>query len=245
MSHVLLPRPAGSDADEALLVRAHVDVVADPYIEIMPILDEASMSERRRLAALLPSAALVITSARALSAFADFCELERSGVVYAIGKTSAAACRNAGFNDVRVPEDGSDNVALARLIAHDRPAAVVVPRSSAAASTFLEDLAALGIEVAAAVLYATSTVTSPPQSVTALAAGVFDAVIVRSGSAARALASFVPQWPDRTRVVAAGRPTALVLRELGIPVSAIATQPDSATVVATTLKTLEQGEQHD
>ncbi|MHB0927485.1 MAG: uroporphyrinogen-III synthase [Candidatus Nanopelagicales bacterium] len=245
MTTVLLPRPAGSDADEALLVRAQVQVFADPYIEIMPILDEDSMSERRRLASRLPAAALVITSARALSAFADFCDVDRSGVVYAIGRTSAAACRDAGFSDVRVPEDGSDNVSLTRLIAHDRPATVVVPRSSAAASSFLEDLAALGLEVCAATLYTTSTVTSPPQSVTALAAGVIDAVVVRSGSAARALASFVPQWPDRTRVVAAGRATALVLRELGIPVSAIAVQPDSATVVATTLNVLEQGEQHD
>lgn len=243
MTKVLLPRPAGSDADAALLQRAGVEVVADPYLEIMPLLDESTMAERRRLASLLPSAALVITSARALSAFIDFCEVDRSATVYAIGSTSANAARAAGFTDVRVPEDGADNLALVRRIARDQPTTLVVPRSSAAASSFLDDLRALGIEVHSAVLYSTTTVDQVPPSAQALAAGEFDAVILRSGSAGRAVARFVPVWPTATRIIAAGRATALVLRDLGLPVAAIATHPDSATVVATALRTL--GGTHD
>ncbi len=243
MSRVLLPRPAGSDADAALLQRAGVEVVADPYLEIMPLLDAPAMAERQRLAALLPLAALVITSARALAAFVDHCEVDRRAIVYAIGSTSARAARDAGFTDIRMPEDGADNVALVRRIARDRPTSLVIPRSSAAASAFVDDLRALGIVVHAAVLYATNPVEQAPPSVPALAAGDFDAVIMRSGSAGRAVARFVPVWPASTRVIAAGRATALVLRELGLPVSAIATHPDSATVVATALRTI--GGTHD
>ncbi len=239
MTTVLLPRPAGTDADATLLERHGVSPVADPYVEIIPLLDEATMAARRRLAALLPDAALVITSARALRALIDHTDVDRGTRVYAIGTTSANACRQAGFPDVRMPEDGANNVALTRLLARELPAAIVIPRSSAAPSSLVDDLRALGITVHDAVLYATSTVPEAPASVPVLRAGGFDAVIVRWGSAARALARFVPDWPALTRVVAAGRSTALVLRELGIPVSAIAAQPDSATVVATTLRTLE------
>ncbi len=243
MTSVLLPRPAGTDADAALLERAGIQVIADPYVEIRPLLDENSMAERRRLAALLPAAALVITSARALAALIDFCDVDRSGTVYAIGGTSAKAARSAGFDDVRLPDDGADNLALTRRIARDQPLSLVIPRSSAAASSFPDDLRALGIYVHSAVLYSTTTVEVAPASAAALAAGVFDAVIMRSGSAVRAVAKFVPEWPSGTRIIAAGRSTALVLRNLGLPVAAIAAHPDSATVVATALRTL--GGTHD
>lgn len=245
MTTILLPRPAGADADAVLLERAGIDVVADPYIEITPILDELTMAERRRLAACLPASALVITSARALSSLVDFCDVDRSGTVYAIGPTSADACRAAGFTDVRLPEDGANNVALTRLIAGERPASVVIPRSSAAPSSLVDDLAALGITVHHAMLYTTATVDRRPDSADALAADAFDAVIVRSGSAARALAHHVPAWPTQTRIVAAGRSTALVLRELGLPVSAVAAQPDSHTVVHTLMNALGIGGSHD
>lgn len=241
MTTVLLPRPAGADADAPLLEQHGVGVVADPYIATVPLLDPESMAARRRLAAELPRAALVITSARALSAFIDFCEVDRASRVFAIGATSATAARNAGFLDVRVPEDGSDNVALARLIAHEHPDAIVIPRSTAAPTALTEDLAELGIDVLQARIYATERVVHRPASADALAGGGYDAVIVRSGSAARALAHFVPVWPQATAVVAGGRPSSLVLRELGIPVSAIAERPDAATVVHTTLALLGLG----
>lgn len=238
MTTVLLPRPAGTDADAALLERSGVTPVADPYVEILPLLDEATMAARQRLAGLMPAAALVVTSVRALRALIDHVEVDRGTRVFAIGPTSAAACTDAGFADVRVPEDGADNVALTRLLAREHPEAIVIPRSSAAPSSLVDDLRGLGITVHDAVLYATMTIRQAPSTVAALCAGDIDAVIVRSGSAARALAHFVPAWPSHTRVIAAGRSTALVLREVGIPVSAIATQPDSASVVATTLRTI-------
>lgn len=241
MTAVLLPRPAGSDADAALLENAGITVVADPYIATIPLLDAESMAARRRLAAALPEASLVVTSVRALSSFIDFCEVDRASTVFAIGPSSATAARAAGFTDVRVPEDGSDNVALTRLIARHQPAAIVIPRSTAAPSGLTDDLAAIGIEVHQERIYTTLPVDERPTSADALAAGAFDAVIVRSGSAARALAQFVPQWPGRTAVVAGGRPSSLVLRELGMPVSAISDRPDAATVVATTLVLLGLG----
>ena len=241
MTSVLLPRPAGSDPDAALLEAAGVVVVRDPYIETLPLLDPDSMRARRELAARLPEAALVITSVRALEAFIDFCDVDRAATVFAIGPTSAAAARAAGFADVRHPEDGADNIALTRLLAASRPSALVIPRSSVAPSTLTDDLHALGLTVHQARLYATGPVAGRPSSADALAAGAFDAAIVRSGSAARALHGFVPVWPHRTGIVAGGRPTAAVLRELGLPVSTIAEHPDAATVVQAALTLLRMG----
>lgn len=241
MTAVLLPRPAGSDADAQLLEHAGITVVADPYITTIPLLDPDSMTARRRLAAALPEASLVVTSVRALSSFIDFCEVDRSSTVFAIGPASAAAARAAGFADVRLPDDGADNVSLVRLIARHRPAAIVIPRSTAAPSGLTDDLGAIGIEVHQERIYTTLPVDERPTSADALAAGAFDAVIVRSGSAARALAQFVPRWPGHTAVVAGGRPSSLVLRDLGMPVSAISERPDAATVVATTIALLGLG----
>lgn len=245
MTTVLLPRPAGSDADAGLLERSGVTVVSEPWIETFPMLDDASMLSRRDLASRLPAAALVITSARALSAFIDFCEVERSATVFAIGATSAAAARSAGFLDVRMPDEGANNVALTRLIAAAQVSCVVIPRSTAAPMSLTDDLRALGIEVHQARLYTTETVTERPSSAAAIEAGAFDAVIVRSGSAARALAHFVRVWPGHTAIVAGGKPTAHVLREVGLPVSAIAEHPDTACVVNTTLSLLGVGGPHD
>lgn len=238
MSTVLLPRPAGSDADSGLLQQAGVTVVADPYIATVPMLDSDSMDARRRLAATMPRASLVVTSVRALSALIDFCDVDRSAEVFAIGPASAAAATAAGFRHVWAPKDGADNVALIRLIARHKPEALAIPRSTAAPAGLSEDLRSLGFELHEERLYTTAPVEVRPHSADALAAGAFDAVIVRSGSAARALAQFVPTWPSATAVVAGGRPSSSVLRELGIPVSAIADRPDAASVVAATLTVL-------
>lgn len=245
MTTVLLPRPTGSDADAGLFERLGISVIADPYIETFPILDEASMRARRELAARMPASALVVTSVRALSAFLDFCEAERTGIVFAIGAASAAAARAAGFGDVRMPDDGAHNVALTRLIASAEVSSVVIPRSTAAPMSLTEDLRALGIEVHDARLYSTGPVEQRPESAAAIERGEIDAVIVRSGSAARALAQFVQVWPGSTAIVAGGKPTATVLREVGLPVSAIAEHPDADCVVSTTLTVLGLGGTHD
>ena len=245
MSTVLLPRPTGPDSDAGLLERNGVSVIVDPYIVTSMRVGEAADADRIRLASRLPEAALVLTSVRALLAFIDHCSVPRSSIVYAIGSASATAAREAGFTDVRVSRVASHNDALVRRVASDMPRAVVLPRSSVAPSTLAAGLREIGIIVHTAVLYDTEPVPLPPPSTLALRAGAIDAVIVRSGSAARALAAFVPDWPVNTRIVAAGRPTATVLVELGLPVDAVSARPDAETVVATTLSMLGIGESHD
>lgn len=245
MTTVLLPRPAGSDGDADGLERHGVKVIADPYIVTTVREDDESAAERIRMAEFLPAAALVITSRRALSSFIEHCSVPRASVVYAIGSASAAAALEAGFTDVRWPDDGAHTDALVRRIAQDRPSDVVIPRSAAASSSLVFGLRELGIRVHTAVLYDTAVVDHEPASTTALRKGSIDAVVVRSGSAARALAAFVPDWPVATRIVAGGIPTAAVLRELGLPVDAISDHPDASTVVATTLKMLGLGGSDD
>lgn len=245
MTTVLLPRPIGSDADADLFEQAGIVVLADPYIETTVRLDEASLAARSQMAARLPAAALVVTSVRALGALIEHGPVPRGCTVYAVGPASAAAARAAGFSDIRMPADGANNDALVRRIAMDMPTEVVIPRSSAAPSSLITDLRDLGIVVHAAILYDTVAVAKEPTSVAALRSNSIDAVVVRSGSAARALAAFVPEWPTSTRIVAGGGPTATVLHELGLPVDAVAAHPDAATVVATTLTLLGIGGSHD
>lgn len=241
MTTVLLPRPSGVDADAALLQRAGVHVLADPFIETVVRTDAQSLLARQQLVDQLPAAALVVTSVRALQAFIAHCEVPRNCTVYAIGPASASAAREAGFADVRLPTAGARNDALVERIALDMPTAVVIPRSSAAPSSLVSQLSARHIAVHVAVLYDTRPVATAPAAVAVLMSEQVDAVIVRSGSAARALAAFVSEWPRATRVVAAGEPTAAVLGAVGLPVDAVAANPDSATVVTMTLQLLGLG----
>ena len=220
MKRVLLPRPAGDDVDAALLRERGFDVVSDPYISVQFFDD--SVAVQQIIDALRAGAALALTSSRGLQSIekALFAALDVAQLrAFAVGPTTAAACRAAGIRDVVSPDSSFNTQGLLELLAEHRPTSIAVPRSGASADSFLSSCQALGIAITAAVTYDTRTVQAEPVSAPALRAGAFDAVVVRSGSAARALAHFVPQWPRETKIVASGEATARVLAGLAMPVA--------------------------
>lgn len=144
-------------------------------------------------------AALAFTSPNGVDAFAAL-DAARELPVFAVGEATAAAARAAGFGVVR--SAGGDLSDLARLLAAEGPAAgVVLAPGAREPAGDLADLPTGGCEVRRLAVYEaieTGAVATP----------AFDAVLVHSPRAARAVAAMDAVRGRRVVVisVAAARP---------------------------------------
>ena len=113
----------------------------------------------------------------------------------------------------------------------DGPGTVLLPGSALAAPTLAEGLAAKGWRVTVLPTYTTEALAeAPAEVVAAWRAGAFDAVVLTSGSIARATAELL--GVDRApTAVAFGPPTASTARDVGFDVAAVATTQDVAGVL--------------
>ena len=148
--------------------------------------------------------ALAFTSANAVRVFASLWP-ERRAPVFAVGASTAAAARLAGFTDVS-SADG-DVAALASRIAAERPPGPLLhPCATEAAGDLGGALAAVGVSVRALPLYETRPVERlPADAADALRDGAVAAVLLHSPKAAKALAGlWTRSEPELTRVQAFG-----------------------------------------
>lgn len=112
-SLILVTRPAEeAERTAAALAARGYDALAEPLLSIEPLPDGSQV-----LGDLAGVSALLFTSVNGVRAFATACP-RRDLAVYAVGPTTAAAAREAGFSDVAVA--GGDVEALARLIVAER-----------------------------------------------------------------------------------------------------------------------------
>lgn len=232
MKRVLLPRPIGRDDDVELLSARGYSVTAEPYIEVSDLHDERAVADI--VEAVRAGADLVLTSSRGLATIEPVLAqvlADTSVRAFAVGPTTAEACRAAGIKSVITPTAQFDMRGLLEALAEFRPASVAIPRSGAASDEFLAQVLALEISVTSRVTYDTRTVAVEPASLADLRSGAFAAVVVRSGSAARALAEYVPAWPAETLVVASGAATAAEAQRLGLPVAITSQDSTSERVV--------------
>ncbi|MDO4887632.1 MAG: uroporphyrinogen-III synthase [Actinomycetaceae bacterium] len=110
---------------------------------------------------------------------------------------------------------------------------VFLPCSALAQPALAEGLRALGWQVEVRHVYTMVPADIPEQVAQRWRAGRFAAVVVTSGSVARAIDAKLG-WPEATRVLAIGQPTAEVLAQLGVAAS-VSPSPgaaDIATAVA-------------
>lgn len=233
---VLLVRAEGTpDADARALRDRGLDVTAEPFIEVAPCSDDTAPDRARALLAALqqPNAWLVLTSASAVRALVALAGIEtvraavaratRSGACFAaVGPTSAQALAALGAGDVLVPNASHTASALLDLLRSHAPATAVLPRSSVGDALLPMSLGALGWTIIGEVVYETTPVAAPPEAAAGLRAGRFDALVLRSPSAARAVARLAGSVHVRTRVIAGGPTTALAAQRLGISVAAVA-----------------------
>lgn len=234
---VLLVRSeATPDRDGQALAALGFAVVSDPYLRVQTCVDTDAHARAHSLLDALQGAPawLILASAAGLRALRDLVgdrDVARRLTSVpnlrfaAVGPTSAAALAELGATGVVTPRAHTASSLLDRLAA-EAPARAVLPRSSIADAVIPQTLHARGWEVVAQTLYETSPVAVAPRTVEALRSGEFSAIVLRSPSAARAVARFAGSLPTSTRVVAGGPTTALAASRLGMRVCAVA---DDAT----------------
>ena len=187
---------------------------AVPLIEVVPLDDD---SELRRLVGSGEHDWIVFTSANAVRAAGGVVRQVPARVA-AVGPATANAVRELGVEPAFVPErfaageiaDGLEPLAGVRIL---------LPQSEIAERSFADTLRARGATVDVADAYRTVGL-EPSAGELAQLAGA-DAILLASGSAARALATAMHP-PGRTLVVCIGPSTAEAARAVGLRVDLVA-----------------------
>jgi uroporphyrinogen-III synthase len=233
---LLVTRPAPDNARTAEVLRARGHEVT-----LAPVLHVEAEAGAHLGGG--PWAAVIITSANAARAVA---KLPRKGEllaipVFAVGRRSAEAAREAGFAEV-VSADG-DADALARLVAARVPSpqpnhSVLYLAGEDQAGDLAGALAPHGIVVHTAVVYrAVAQTTLPPAVRDALSGGAIDGVLHysrRSADAfeAIAMAAGIDLKSLPTKHYCLSAQVAEPLRQIGVASVAVAARPDEAALLA-------------
>ncbi len=228
---VTRPRPEAERTAAVLHAKGHTVVVA-PLLRIEAVADaEISVG---------PWAAIVVTSANAGPAIAADRRFPmlRTLPVFAVGRRSAEAMREAGFSEV-ISADG-DVGDLARLVAERLPRGALLLYLAGAerAGDLASDLAARGFGVETVVVYRATAATSfAPEEVQAIADGI-DGVLHYSP---RSAAAYVAAARAGGLVAAAvvkpaqfclSASVAAALAQAGAADIRIAPQPTEAALIA-------------
>lgn len=227
---ILLIRPDGNDADAAALAGVGVPTLIEPLLATGPSGDAAPA---RELADELDRAGaggwLVITSPRTwrhwLEGVDDLSErlvaaLAAGLRLAAVGSATTASLPVPAERVLISPGTTAEDL-LELLLSQPQPLArtssAILPLSARARSVLPDGLRAAGWQVHAAAVYDTRPREPSAATVAGLAAGDFAGVLVRSPSAADALA-VVPVIAAGTEIVAVGPVTAARCRAHGWPV---------------------------
>lgn len=176
---------------------------------------------------------LLFSSANAVRAFAHL-SARRDLPALAVGAATARAAREAGFAEVR--SAGGDARALAALARESGLGAFLYPRGRDTAADLAGWLAAEGLSVTEAVLYAAVETGPPPAAVAAaLAGGAVQIVTVWSKRGGAILARRLPEIGAALRaseLVAISEAAAAPLAGLGFGRRRIAAAPGGAEMLA-------------
>ncbi|MEI6360862.1 MAG: uroporphyrinogen-III synthase [Actinomycetes bacterium] len=243
MPDVLLVRALGGDDKDAGTLRERgLTVVEDPFLVVRACADPGAGERAERVLAAISDTAdwLVVTSQAALRALIDLTSetsLRSSiaggrdrGLQFAtVGEVTSAAMTDLGATPVLVPSVSTAE-ALRQDLATWGPATIIAPQGSQAMKGLAGGLRSLGWQVDEVVVYETSTVGARPEAADRLAAGDFAVVVLRSPTAVRAVASFVPRLPDGTTVVCGGPTTAAEVERTGLGTVVISPGPTADAV---------------
>ena len=233
---VLLIRPNRNEADAAALAEFGIETQIDSYLEISQVNNVLGAQKMLEVLRSKTEKWLILTSSNSLQYWQNLLapsELEK--VVFesesiqfaAIGQQTSRQLFALGANEV-VVANRFDSESLAQTLAGGNPIPVVIPAGSIAMQTLDNSLSGLGFDVISEVVYQTNPVVTAPNSVGQIAAGVFDAVQLRSPSAARTFLSMNPS--PRLRIICGGNTTAKAVRDLGAKPDLISADPSPEAI---------------
>ena len=226
---VTRPQADSERTAAALRARGH-EVLVAPLLRIEPV--PANFSGGW--------GGVIVTSANALGAVANdpACKALFHLPLFAVGRRSAEAAREAGFTDVT--SAGGDVRDLVRLIAERRPdasAPLLYLAGEDRAADLVGELIMHGITAEMAVVYRAATAPFPPELTAALSAGEVDAVLHFSRRSAEnylagAAQAGVAGEALGVRHICLSAQIAAPLAEAGASRIAIAPRPNEAALIA-------------
>ncbi|MBB1570016.1 MAG: hydroxymethylbilane synthase [Propionibacterium sp.] len=222
---IFLPREPGALSEA--LASCGLEVTAFPVQTPVALVNEVDLGQ---------AAWSVVTSARTVEI------LQRLGArlpgrIAAVGKATAAALESAGYAVDLIPAQASGMGLVEEF--PEGPGKVVIPGSALSKQDLPDGLQRLGWEVGVFPVYTMKAAEVPTGLVAAWRAGEFSAVVVTAGSVARVIDEHMG-WPEQTRVLAIGQPTARVLNELGVAAS-VSPAPDADTVARAAVELVGKG----
>lgn len=218
-TRVLLAREDGPLAEGVRAAGA--EVVACPVTRRVP-LRPAGWPTSADWVALTSPATLEVLDELGLS-------LPTGARIAAVGEATARAARQRGVEVDLVAGPRSSAAALLQVWP-EAVSTVLVPGSALASGELVDGLLARGNEVHRVDVYTVEALSSTPSEVAAeYRQGLFDAVVVTSGSIGAAVGELLG-W--HARVIAFGPPSAAALRALGVEPDAVAGTQDAAGLIA-------------
>jgi uroporphyrinogen-III synthase len=236
---VLVPRggPWGHGVAADLRARGANPVVA-PSINFAGTADEAALNEALTRLAAGAYDWMSVTSATTVDVLAAHRVVipERTRIA-AVGETTAAALGAAGYDVDFVPR--RDNSASGLLAEWGEATGGVVPlrilalRSDIAKPVLTDGLRASGHDVDSVIAYRTVGVPIAPDTIAAVAAGQFDAILITSGSVANQISVQIGLIPSRTVIACIGPRTAVDAEAAGLRVDLVARARSSESLIDT------------
>lgn len=241
---ILLIRGTGNDRDAKALESLGIPTLIDSFTEITP--GNLQTSQELLDLAQNNNCWIIITSLNAIDFWSSLVGPQSLRQIFsshplikfaAIGKGSADALKALGVNEILTPEVQS-STELLKLLANVPVSRAIIPAGNLAMPVLPQGLKAMGWDINTRVVYINTIVATIPKSIQALNRGEIAAVLLRSPSAARALAHFVPR--SQTPIICGGQTTAKAANELGFKVLAVAEDPSPTAVADLILQTLEE-----
>lgn len=210
----------GAEATAAKVAALGLTPVVDPLLEVAPI--AASID-------LAGVAALAFTSVNGVQAFSALCDV-RSSPVFAVGRATASAAREAGFAQVASADGDVDD--LARLIAAAAPGPILWAGAREPAGDLVATLNEAGVAARGAAVY--ETVERAPSDATVALLDQPLTVLLHSPRAARRLADILGRRPAAAlRALCLSKAVAAPLEPLVEPGSvACAPRPDETALLS-------------
>jgi len=160
--------------------------------------------------------------------------------IAAVGRATASAAESAGAVVSAVPSGRSDADSLLDALLQASgpvPSSAIVAGSALSSPRLAEGLAARGWQVEVVHTYTTVALADAPLT---RPWADYDAIVLTSGSIARATVALLGPPDDRVAVIALGRPSAEASAAAGLRVDAVAATQDGPGVVDALTRALAQ-----
>ena len=240
---VLLIRGVGNDRDALALASHGIPTVSESFTEITAGKSEEALHLLEMAKGI--GGWVIITSRNGIDFWSSLVQPQSLATIFrdnralkfaAVGLGSAEALRLLGVTEIVTSPERNSQGLLDLLSAHP-PATALIPLGNLSKKTLPDGLTSLGWTIHTGLVYNNAPLAHSPATINQIESGEFSALLLRSPSAALALAHFLPN--TRIPIICGDESTAQAARELALNVAAVGKDPSPemiAKLVARTLK---------